>query len=82
MAQPSTIYRTSIQLSDIDRNLYESLQVTVARHPSETEERLLARILAYALYYDPDAPVRSLDPEIRLISRSNSLGKAQFRIIV
>ena len=54
MAQPSTIYRTSIQLSDIDRNLYESLQVTVARHPSETEERLLARILAYALYYDPE----------------------------
>jgi uncharacterized protein YaeQ len=54
MAQPSTIYRVSIQLSDIDRGLYESLQSTVARHPSETEERLLARILAYALYYDPE----------------------------
>jgi uncharacterized protein YaeQ len=54
MAQPSTIYRAGIQLSDIDRGLYESLQVTVARHPSETEERLLARILAYALYYEPE----------------------------
>lgn len=54
MAQPSTIYRASIQLSDIDRGLYESLQMTVARHPSETEERLLARILAYALYYEPE----------------------------
>ena len=54
MAQPSTIYRVGIQLSDIDRGLYESLQVTVARHPSETEERLLARILAYALYYEPE----------------------------
>lgn len=54
MAQPSTIYRAGIQLSDIDRSLYETLQVTVARHPSETEERLLARILAYALYYEPD----------------------------
>lgn len=54
MAQPSTIYRASIQLSDIDRGLYESLQITVARHPSETEERLLARILAYALCYEPD----------------------------
>lgn len=54
MAQPSTIYRVGIQLSDIDRGLYESLQITVARHPSETEERLLARILAYALFYEPE----------------------------
>jgi uncharacterized protein YaeQ len=54
MAQPSTIYRAAIQLSNIDRSLYESLQFTVARHPSETEERLLARILAYALYYEPE----------------------------
>jgi uncharacterized protein YaeQ len=54
MAQPSTIYRVNIQLSDIDRGLYESLQITVARHPSETEERLLARILAFALYYEPE----------------------------
>lgn len=54
MAQPSTIYRAGIQLSDIDRGLYESLQITVARHPSETEERLLARILTYALYYEPE----------------------------
>jgi len=54
MAQPSTIYRVGIQLSDIDRGLYESIQITVAQHPSETAERLLARILAYALYYDQD----------------------------
>jgi len=54
MAQPSTIYRAGIQLSDIDRGLYESLQITVARHPSETEERLLGRILAYALCYEPE----------------------------
>jgi uncharacterized protein YaeQ len=54
MAQPSTIYRVGIQLSDIDRGRYESMQITVARHPSETEERLLARILAYALYYEPE----------------------------
>jgi uncharacterized protein YaeQ len=54
MAQPSTIYRAGIQLSDIDRGIYESLQFTVARHPSETEERLLARILAYLLYFEPE----------------------------
>ena len=54
MAQPATIYRAGIQLSDIGRGLYETLQITVARHPSETEERLLARMLAYALYYEPE----------------------------
>lgn len=50
MALPSTIYRLSIHLSDIDRGVYETLQATVARHPSETEERLIARLLAYALF--------------------------------
>lgn len=54
MALPSTIYRFSLELSDIDRQIYESLQATVARHPSETEERLVARLLAYALFYEPD----------------------------
>lgn len=53
MALPSTIYRFSLELSDIDRQIYESLQATVARHPSETEERLVARLLAYALFYEP-----------------------------
>lgn len=54
MALPSTIYRVSIQLSDIDRNVYETLQATVARHPSETEERLVARLLAFSLFFEPD----------------------------
>ena len=54
MALPATIYRTNIELSHIDRNLYETLQTTVAQHPSETAERLLARILAYAICYEPD----------------------------
>lgn len=54
MALPSTIYRVSIQLSDVDRGVYESLQATVARHPSETEERLVARLLAYALFHEPE----------------------------
>ena len=53
MALPSTIYRAAIQLSDVDRGIYESLQTTIARHPSETEERLVARLVAYAIFYDP-----------------------------
>jgi len=52
MALPSTIYRVNISLSDVDRGMYESLQTTVALHPSETDERLVARLLAYALFYD------------------------------
>ncbi|GAC1447397.1 MAG: YaeQ family protein [Desulfuromonadaceae bacterium] len=54
MALPSTVYRVNIQLSDVDRGVYESLQATVARHPSETEERLVARLLAYALFFEPE----------------------------
>jgi uncharacterized protein YaeQ len=54
MALPSRIYRASIELADLDRNLYEKLETTVARHPSETSERLIARLLAYALCYRDD----------------------------
>lgn len=54
MALPSTIYRAAIQFSDVDRGIYESLQTTLARHPSETEERLVARLLSYAIFYDPE----------------------------
>jgi uncharacterized protein YaeQ len=54
MALPSTIYRVNISLSDVDRGIYEALQTTVALHPSETPERLAARLLAYALFYDSE----------------------------
>jgi len=54
MALPSTIYRATIKLADVDRGVYETLQATVARHPSETEERLVARLLAYALFFEPE----------------------------
>ena len=54
MALPSTIHKVNIQLADIDRGIYEALQSTVARHPSETEERLVARLLAYALFFEPE----------------------------
>lgn len=51
MALPVTIYRAVIELSDLDRALYERLETTVARHPSETGERLIVRLFAYALCY-------------------------------
>ena len=54
MALPSTIYRANIQLSDIDHGVYETIQTTVAQHPSETEERLVARLLALAIFYETE----------------------------
>jgi uncharacterized protein YaeQ len=52
MALPSTVYRATIQLSHVDRGVYETLQTTIARHPSETAERVIIRLLAYALCYE------------------------------
>lgn len=71
MALTATIYTIEIDLADNDRGVYESLSLRVARHPSESEEYLVTRILAYALEYtegiefsrgisDPEAPTISV----------------------
>ncbi len=71
MALSATIYNFSIQLSDVDRGVYEALALKVARHPSETEEHLLTRVLAYCLEFaegigfsrgisNPDEPALSV----------------------
>ncbi|MEJ6709034.1 MAG: YaeQ family protein [Amylibacter sp.] len=49
MAQKATIYKIELSVSDMDRHYYETHKLTVARHPSETDERLMVRILAFAL---------------------------------
>ena len=67
MALTATIYNFDIDLADADRCVYESLALRVARHPSESEEYLWTRVLAYALEFvegiefsrglsDPDEP--------------------------
>jgi uncharacterized protein YaeQ len=67
MALTATIYNFDIELADTDRQVYESLALRVARHPSESEEYLVARLLAYLLEFadgiefsrgvsDPDEP--------------------------
>lgn len=53
MAENATIYKFSIDLTDLDRNVYQKVSVHVALHPSETMERMAMRILAYCLNYDP-----------------------------
>ena len=78
MALKPTIYKFDIALSDLDRDHYEALKLTVALHPSETLERMMARILALCLNADdrleltrglsetsePDLWQRQLDGEI------------------
>jgi uncharacterized protein YaeQ len=51
MALGSTVYNFEVDLADNDRGVYESLSLRVARHPSESEEYLVARVLAYLLEY-------------------------------
>ena len=52
MALGATIYKATLDISDLDRGWYGSRSLTVARHPSETEERMMVRILAFCLYAD------------------------------
>lgn len=71
MALTATIYNFDVQLSDTDRNVYETLALRLARQPSETAEFLLTRALAYCLEYqegiafsrglaEPDEPALSI----------------------
>lgn len=52
MAIASTLYRFQIELADIDRSVYETLDLRVPCHPSEDEERLVVRVLARAIHHE------------------------------
>jgi uncharacterized protein YaeQ len=52
MALKSTIFKAKIGIADLDRHYYAEHQLTLARHPSETDERLMVRLLAFALFAD------------------------------
>jgi len=54
MALPSTIFKVNLQISDLDRQYYGEHQLTLARHPSETDERMMVRLFAFALHADED----------------------------
>jgi uncharacterized protein YaeQ len=53
MALKSTIYKADLQIADMDRNYYQDHALTLARHPSETDERLMIRLLAFIRHADP-----------------------------
>jgi uncharacterized protein YaeQ len=54
MALKATIYKAQLQIADMDRALYADHALTLALHPSETEERLMVRLLAFALQVPAD----------------------------
>lgn len=80
MALKPTIYKFRTSLSDMNRDVYDSMALTVAMHPSENMERMMARVMAYCWNYqefldftkglssidDPDIWVRTLDDQLML----------------
>lgn len=50
MAIKATIFKTDLQIADMERHYYQDHALTLARHPSETDERLMVRLLAFALH--------------------------------
>ena len=80
MALKPTIYKLRISLSDLNRNYYDTLNLTLAQHPSETIERMMVRVLAYCINAqehlaftkglsdvdEPDIWARTLDGQITL----------------
>ena len=54
MALKATIYKAQLQIADMDRGVYADRALTLAQHPSETEERMMVRLLAFALNVPAD----------------------------
>ncbi|AMO56703.1 hypothetical protein GZ77_03025 [Endozoicomonas montiporae] len=52
MALKATIFKAAIQIADLDRHYYQTHNLTIARHPSETDERMMIRLLAFTLHAD------------------------------
>ncbi len=52
MAIKATVHKAGLQIADLDRHYYADHQLTLAQHPSETEERMMVRLIAFALYAD------------------------------
>lgn len=54
MALKATIHKALVQIADMDRHVYGDHNLTIARHPSETDERMMIRVLAFALHTPAD----------------------------
>lgn len=77
MALPSKLYRFKIELSHLDKNLYQSLDFRLAQHPSESLDYLLTRVLAYAVSYEDGLEISAIglaDPDSPALSLANPRG--------
>jgi len=77
VALTSTVYVCDVDLADHDRQIYETLSLRVARHPSESEDFLWTRLLAYALEYADGlsfSPGGLSDPDEPAITRRDATG--------
>jgi uncharacterized protein YaeQ len=61
MAQKATVCKAAVQIADMDRGIYGDHVITLARHPSETDERMMIRLLAFALHVPADNHAGTLD---------------------
>lgn len=61
MSLKATIYKAYLQIADMDRSVYADHTVTIARHPSETDERMMIRLLAFALNIPADDRMGNLE---------------------
>ncbi len=61
MALKATIHKATLQIADMDRSLYADHSVTIARHPSETDERMMVRLLALAMFVPADDQLGKLE---------------------
>jgi uncharacterized protein YaeQ len=78
VATKATVFRAELQVSDMDRHYYGTHALTLARHPSETDERLMVRLLAFAMFADERLEFgRGLssddEPDLWLRSRSGDI---------
>lgn len=83
MAQPATLFRFRVAVSDIDRGVYETIDLRIAKHPSEVNHFLLSRVLAYCLNYDPglEFPPGGLsDPDQPALRKINDRGQIELWI--
>jgi uncharacterized protein YaeQ len=93
LALKATVFKAELQVSDMERGHYQTYNLTLARHPSETDERLMVRLLAFALNADealsftkglstedePELWLKSLSDEIELWIELGQLDEKRLR---
>jgi len=76
MALGATIFKASISLANLDKQIYQDIHCTLALHPSETEERMMIRLIAFSLCYEENLEFSNglSDPSLPDIWKKNLIG--------